>query len=67
MAHTVRRNTAEDKGAALQNELELLKDELDANELEQETLRGLARGLEERIEYIENQLDTESFSEEDDN
>lgn len=63
MAHTVRRNTAEDKGAALQNELEMLQMELDANQLEQAELRGLERGLQERIEHIEYQLDTEDFDE----
>jgi hypothetical protein len=48
---------AEEKVTALQQELENLRDELDSNLLDQEELRGIARGLEERIEVIENQLD----------
>jgi predicted metal-dependent phosphoesterase TrpH len=47
----------EDRISALQFELEVLQDELDTNQLEQEELRGLQRGLEERIEVIEQQLD----------
>lgn len=46
------------KFVVLQNELESLQMELDANQLEQAELRGLERGLQERIKYIEYQLDT---------
>lgn len=41
----------------LLNELEMIKDELDGNELEQEILRDKAELLEERIQDIENELD----------
>lgn len=47
----------EEKVSALQFELEVLQDELDINLLDQEELRGLQRGLEERIEVLEQQLD----------
>jgi chromosome segregation ATPase len=47
----------QDKIDELQNELEMLKDELDSNDLEQATLRGLARGLHEDIERIEHELE----------
>lgn len=58
------RNT-EDKVSALQNELESLQDELDANLLDQEELRSLERGLRERIEVLEQQLDGGSLSADD--
>lgn len=48
---------AEEKRNALQNELEILQYELDANELEQDELRGVAESLIERIEVLEDQLE----------
>jgi len=59
------RKSGEEKVAALQSELEDLQYDLDANQLEQEELRGLERGLRERIETIEAQLDETSVSLED--
>lgn len=56
----------EEKVTALQFELEMLQDELDTNLLDQEELRGLQRGLEERIETIENQLDENGVTVDDD-
>lgn len=46
-----------DKVDELLNELEMIKDELDNNQLEQQELRSLERGLEEQLEKVQNQLD----------
>jgi chromosome segregation ATPase len=51
------RRSSNDRVEELQNELDMLKDELDSNELEQETLRSLARGLEEQISKVEEELE----------
>ena len=47
----------EDRVSALQQELEILKDELDSNACQRDELQGIADSLEERIEVIEQQLD----------
>lgn len=49
-----------DRTKELQDELQILQDELEGNELEQEELRSLARGIEERIEVIESELEEQS-------
>jgi len=49
----------------LQNELDILKDELEGNKLEQEELRSLARGIEERIEVIEGELEEDEAGDND--
>jgi chromosome segregation ATPase len=46
-----------DKVDELLNELEMLKDELDHTELEQQTLRSIAKGLERDIKKVEGQLE----------
>lgn len=46
-----------DKVDELLNELEMIKDELDNNRLEQEDLRSRERGLKEELEKVEAQLD----------
>jgi len=46
-----------DKVDELLNELEMIQDELDNNQLEQSTLRGLERGLKERLEEVKKELD----------
>lgn len=46
-----------DKVDELCNELEMIHDELDNNQLEQEELRSLERGLKEQLEKIQNELD----------
>ena len=46
-----------DKVDELLNELEMIKDELDNNQLEQSELRSRERGLKEELEKVQNQLD----------
>jgi predicted nucleic acid-binding Zn-ribbon protein len=65
MATTRSNRGTEAKYEALQNELEMLKDELDSNQLQQEELRGLERGLQERIEVLTEQLEERSYSDDD--
>jgi vacuolar-type H+-ATPase subunit I/STV1 len=46
-----------DKVDELLNELEMIHDELDSNQLEQAGLRSLERGLKERLEKVQEELD----------